>query len=79
MIARRRLSLLRLFLILAAVGSLPGCSDMIAQLLTARGSMPPVITRATEVGEARSRALFDGAYAEHARRIARSIDIQGGD
>jgi len=40
--------------------------------------MPPVITRATEVGEARSRALFDAAYAEHARRVARAIDINGG-
>lgn len=46
----------------------------VAQLLTERGAMPPVITRASEVGEARSRALFEGAYDEHARRIARAID-----
>jgi uncharacterized phosphosugar-binding protein len=46
----------------------------VAQLLTERGAMPPVITRASEVGEERSRALFEGAYDEHARRIARAID-----
>jgi uncharacterized protein (UPF0212 family) len=36
--------------------------------------MPPVITRASEVGAGRSRELFDAAYDEHARRIARAID-----
>jgi uncharacterized phosphosugar-binding protein len=45
-----------------------------AQLLTERGAMPPVITRASEVGAERSRELFDAAYDEHARRIARAID-----
>jgi uncharacterized phosphosugar-binding protein len=45
-----------------------------AQLLTDRGRMPPVITRASEVGLERSRELFDAAYDEHARRIARAID-----
>jgi uncharacterized phosphosugar-binding protein len=63
---------------LAYVAIINSLKVRIAQLLTARGSMPPVITRATEVGEARSRALFDGAYAEHARRVARAIDIHGG-
>jgi uncharacterized phosphosugar-binding protein len=46
----------------------------VAQLLTERGLMTPVITRASEVGADRSRELFDGAYDEHARRIARTID-----
>ena len=46
----------------------------VAQLLTERGAMPPVITRASEVGPERSRALFDAAYDEHARSIARAID-----
>jgi uncharacterized phosphosugar-binding protein len=46
----------------------------VAQLLTKRGSMPPVITRASEVGAERSRELFAAAYDEHARRIARAID-----
>jgi uncharacterized phosphosugar-binding protein len=44
-----------------------------AQLLVERGSMPPVITRASVVGTERSQALFESAYDEHARRIARAI------
>ena len=44
-----------------------------AQLLAERGAMLPAITRASVVGAERSRDLFDGAYAEHARRIARTI------
>jgi uncharacterized phosphosugar-binding protein len=48
-----------------------------AQLLVERGAMPPVITRASVVGAERSRALFDAAYREHARRIARSIAGEG--
>ena len=49
-----------------------------AQLLVELGSMPPVITRASVVGEERSRALFEEAYREHARRLARAIGQQGG-
>lgn len=49
-----------------------------AELLVERGAMPPVITRASVVGPARSRALFEAAYREHARRLARAIDQQGG-
>jgi uncharacterized phosphosugar-binding protein len=49
-----------------------------AELLAARGAMPPVITRASVVGEARSRALFDQAYREHARRIAGALDQRRG-
>ncbi len=45
-----------------------------AELLVARGVMPPVITRASVVGPERSRALFEAAYREHARRLARAID-----
>jgi len=63
---------------LAYVAIVNSMKVRIAQLLTARGKMPPVITRASEVGDDRSRALFDGAYAEHARRVARAIDIHGG-
>ena len=50
-----------------------------AELLVARGAMPPVITRASAVGAERSRTLFDEAYREHARRLARAIDLQGGE
>jgi uncharacterized phosphosugar-binding protein len=49
-----------------------------AELLTERGLMPPVITRASVVGAERSRDLFDSAYREHSRRIARAIDRGGG-
>jgi uncharacterized phosphosugar-binding protein len=44
-----------------------------AQLLVERGAMPPVITRASVVGAERSRSLFEAAYEDHARRIARAI------
>ena len=49
-----------------------------AELLVERGAMPPVITRASVVGAERSRTLFDEAYREHARRLARAIDQRGG-
>jgi uncharacterized phosphosugar-binding protein len=44
-----------------------------AQLLVEQGAMPPVITRASVVGDERSRTLFERAYREHARRLARAI------
>jgi uncharacterized phosphosugar-binding protein len=44
-----------------------------AELLVERGAMPAVITRASVVGAERSRNLFEEAYREHARRIARAI------
>ncbi len=49
-----------------------------AELLVARGALPPVITRPNAVGFERSRELFDQAYREHARRLARVIDQRGG-
>jgi len=49
-----------------------------AELLTERGLMPPVITRASVVGAERSRDLFDSAYREHSRRLARAIDRGSG-
>lgn len=49
-----------------------------AELLVERGVTPPVITRASVLGAERSRALFDEAYREHARRLARAIDQRGG-
>jgi uncharacterized phosphosugar-binding protein len=44
-----------------------------AVALQARGALPPVITSPALVGEGRSAELFDGAYAEHARRLARVL------
>jgi uncharacterized phosphosugar-binding protein len=63
---------------LAAVAIVNSLKVRTAELLTARGAMPPVITRASVVGEERSRTLFDQAYREHARRIARALDQQRG-
>jgi len=58
---------------LAAVAIVNAIKVRTAQLLVERGAMPSVITRASVVGADRSRALFDDAYREHARRIARAI------
>jgi len=57
----------------AAVAIADSIKVRTAQLLVERGAMPAVITRASVVGADRSRALFDDAYREHARRIARAI------
>ncbi len=59
---------------MAAVAIVNSIKVRTAELLVERGAMPPVITRASVVGAERSRVLFDGAYREHARRIARAID-----
>ena len=45
-----------------------------AVLLAERGSLPPVLTSSSVVGEERSTELFDTAYAEHASRLANVID-----
>jgi hypothetical protein len=63
---------------LAAVAIVNANKVRVAELLTGRGSMPPVITRASVVAQERSRELFDQAYREHARRIASAIDHEGG-
>jgi uncharacterized phosphosugar-binding protein len=64
---------------IAAVAIVNSIKVRVAELLVERGRMPPVLTRASVVGEEASRALFDQAYEEHARRIARAIDTGGGD
>jgi uncharacterized phosphosugar-binding protein len=64
---------------IAAVSIVNALKTRTAELLTERGAMPPVITRASVVGAERSRALFEDAYQEHARRIARAIiNVAGG-
>ena len=55
---------------LAYVAIVNSLKVRIAQLLVEQGVTPPVITRASVVGAERSRALFDSAYREHARRLA---------
>lgn len=44
-----------------------------AELLVAAGTPPTVLTAASLVGDVRSADLFDRAYAEHARRLARIL------
>ena len=44
-----------------------------ARLLVARGGMPPVLTSGSVVGNEESARLFDAAYDEHARRLARAL------
>ncbi|HEX9044896.1 MAG TPA: SIS domain-containing protein [Candidatus Limnocylindrales bacterium] len=63
---------------ITAVAAVNSIKVRTAELLVERGAMPPVITRASVVGAERSRTLFDEAYREHARRIARAIDQRGG-
>ncbi len=63
---------------ITAVAVVNAIKVRVAELLVERHAMPPVITRATVVGEERSGQLFDQAYREHARRIARAIDKQPG-
>ena len=58
---------------IAAVSIVNSIKVRTAELLVERGAMPPVITRASVVGAERSRVLFDEAYREHARRVARAI------
>jgi uncharacterized phosphosugar-binding protein len=58
---------------IAAVAVVNSIKVRTAQLLAERGALPPTITRASVVGAERSRALFEAAYQEHARRIARAI------
>jgi uncharacterized phosphosugar-binding protein len=62
---------------LAAVAVANSIKVRTAQLLAEHGALPPTITRASVVGAERSRALFDAAYEEHARRIARVIAGEG--
>lgn len=59
---------------LAAIAIVNSIKVRTAQLLTERGAMTPVLTRASVVGAERSQELFSAAYREHSRRIARAID-----
>jgi uncharacterized phosphosugar-binding protein len=58
---------------LTAVAIVNSIKVRTARLLVEQGAMPPVLTRASVIGAERSRATFDDAYREHARRIARAI------
>ncbi len=58
---------------IAAVALVNELKVQTAELLVERGAMPPVLTSAAIVGKEASARLFDAAYAEHARRYARSL------
>ena len=45
-----------------------------AELLLERGALPPVLSSASVVGTDESKRLFDAAYAEHARRLAKALE-----
>jgi uncharacterized phosphosugar-binding protein len=62
---------------IAAVAIVNSIKVRTAQLLVQRGAMPSVLTRPSVVGADRSRELFEDAYREHARRIARAITREG--
>ncbi|MEJ7748401.1 MAG: SIS domain-containing protein [Candidatus Limnocylindrales bacterium] len=62
----------------AAVAIVNSIKVRTAQLLVEQGVMPPVLTRGSVVGPDRSRILFDEAYREHARRLARALGQRGG-
>ena len=44
-----------------------------AEILAAAGTLPAVLTSSALVGAERSAALFEAAYQEHARRLARAL------
>jgi uncharacterized phosphosugar-binding protein len=48
-----------------------------AARLTAAGHPPKVLTAANLIGAERSAAIFESAYDEHARRLARLYDFAG--
>jgi uncharacterized phosphosugar-binding protein len=58
---------------IAAVAIANEIKSQTAALLVERGAMPPVLTSAALVGPDHSQKLFDAAYAEHARRVARVL------
>jgi uncharacterized phosphosugar-binding protein len=58
---------------IAAVALVNEIKAQTAALLVERGAMTPVLTSAALVGPEASAELFDAAYAEHARRYARSL------
>jgi uncharacterized phosphosugar-binding protein len=58
---------------LASVAIADSIKVRTAELLLAKGELPPVITSAAEVGRKRSEELFEAAYREHARRASRSL------
>ena len=59
---------------IAAVTLVNAVKVRTAELLLARGALPPVLTSSAVVGAEESKRLFDAAYAEHARRLAKALE-----
>lgn len=55
---------------LAAVAVVNQIKVRVAELLAAKGKLPPVLTSSALVGKAESDRLFEAAYVEHGRRAA---------
>ena len=49
----------------------------VARLLTGAGMAPKVLSAGAVVGDERARTLFEGAYDEHAHRLARLYENSG--
>jgi uncharacterized phosphosugar-binding protein len=58
---------------IAAVALVNEIKVRTARLLLTRGALPPVLTSAAVVGRDESSRLFDEAYGEYARRLARAL------
>jgi uncharacterized phosphosugar-binding protein len=58
---------------IAAVALVNEIKVQTAALLVQRGAMPPVLTHQALVGPEESKRLFDAAYGEHAKRVARTL------
>jgi uncharacterized phosphosugar-binding protein len=58
---------------IAAVALVNELKVRTAELLVARGALPPVLSSAAVVGPGESHRLFEAAYAEHARRAGRAL------
>lgn len=58
---------------LAAVAIVNEIKVQTAELLAARGALPPVLASAAIVGREAAAGLFDAAYGEHARRVAQVL------
>ena len=63
---------------IAAVALVNEVKVQTAELLLARGALPPVLTSPALVGAEKSKRLFDEAYAEHARRAGAALRVSGG-
>jgi uncharacterized phosphosugar-binding protein len=62
---------------LAAIALVNEIKVQTAALLLERGALPPVLTSPALVGDEKSEGLFDAGYADHARRVARILRVDG--